>query len=359
MSGMTDTQPSLWRRHWKLILNIATVAALVGLIFLIRHQLVETLHNLKHVNLWILFLIIPVEFLNYHAQTRLYQRLFAIVGNKLSYKFLFRASLELNFINHVFPSGGVSGISYFGLRLKNGSELSASKATLVHVMKLMLMFITFEVVLVFGLFALAVAGKASNLTMLFTGSLATLLIIGTLVFAYIVGSKQRINNFMTAATKLLNRLIHVFRRAHPETISIERAHGVFDEIHENYRMFRDHLPELRWPAFWALMTSVTEIAAIYVVYVAFGEWVNIGAVILAYAVANFAGLVSVLPGGVGIYEALMTAVLAAGGVPPNISLPVTVMYRVVNTAVQIPPGFLLYHAALNRGQRKDPTSASI
>jgi len=73
---------------------------------------------------------------------------------------------------------------------------------------------------------------------------------------------------------------------------------------------------------------------------------NIGAVILAYAVANFAGLVSVLPGGIGIYEALMTAVLVASGVPAAVSLPVTVMYRVVNTAVQIPIGYYFYHRTL-------------
>ncbi len=88
--------------------------------------------------------------------------------------------------------------------------------------------------------------------------------------------------------------------------------------------------------------------ALYIVYVAFGEYVNVGAVILAYAVANFAGLVSVLPGGVGIYEALMTAVLVAGGIPAAVSLPVTVMYRVVNTLIQVPPGYYFYHRAIHR-----------
>jgi uncharacterized protein (TIRG00374 family) len=92
-----------------------------------------------------------------------------------------------------------------------------------------------------------------------------------------------------------------------------------------------------------LIANITEILAIYVVYLAFGEAVNIGAVILAYAVANFAGLISVLPGGVGIYEALMTAVMATAGVPAAVSLPVIVMYRVLNTIIQLPPGYYFYH----------------
>jgi uncharacterized protein (TIRG00374 family) len=96
------------------------------------------------------------------------------------------------------------------------------------------------------------------------------------------------------------------------------------------------------------MANTTEILAVYVVYIAFGHWVNPGAVILAYAVANFAGLISVLPGGVGIYEALMTATLAAAGVPAAVSIPVTVMYRVLNITIQVIPGYFFYHKALHK-----------
>lgn len=340
-------------RRWKLILNIVTVVALIGLIYVIRHQLVETLRNLQHVNLWILLLILPIEALNYHTQVKLYQGLFQIVGNKLSYKYLYRAALELNFVNHVFPSGGVSGISYFGLRLKDGQKITASKATLVQVMKLVLIVISFELLLVSGLIFLAVVNKASNLTILITSSLSTLLIVGTLLVAYIIGSRQRINGFFTAITRFVNRLIQIARPAHPETINIKRARGAFDDMHENYLLFKRHYRELKAPFWYALLTSITELMALYIVYVAFGEYVNIGAVILAYAVANFAGLVSVLPGGVGIYEGLMTAVLAAGGVSPSISLPVTVMYRVVNTLIQVPPGYYFYHMSLANSTTDD------
>jgi uncharacterized protein (TIRG00374 family) len=111
---------------------------------------------------------------------------------------------------------------------------------------------------------------------------------------------------------------------------------------------------LRAPYVWALLANFWEVIAVYVVYVAFGHLVNFGAVIIAYAVANFAGVVSVLPGGVGIYEGLMTLVLTATGVPSRLSLPVTVMYRVVNTLVQLPPGYYFYHRTLN--VPKEPTT---
>lgn len=337
----------LWKR-WKLVLNIVTLVALAILIYALRDQLANTISNLGRVNAMALLLIIPVEILNYHSQARLYQGLFSIVGNKLSYKFLFKTSLELNFVNHVFPSGGVTGISYFGLRMRDGESITGGKATLVQVMKLGLTFLSFEVLIVFGLLSLTIMGNANNLTIMVAAILSTLLLVGTGVFAYIVGSKQRINAFFGTVTKILNRIIQVLRPNHPETINIARTRRLFDDFHDNYQAIKDSYHELRKPFWWALMTNITEVAALYVVYIAFGEFVNVGAVILAYAVANFAGLVSVLPGGVGIYEALMTTVLASAGVPAAVSLPVTVMYRVVNTAIQLPPGYYYYHKNLTR-----------
>lgn len=336
-------------KHWKLIVNLATLAALVILIYVVRDDLVNTFRNLGHINAWALLLLLPVEFLNYHAQARLYQRLFAIVGNRLSYKFLFKTSLELNFVNHVFPSGGVTGMSYFTLRLREGKKLSAGKATFIHVMKIALYFLAFEVILVFGVFCLALMGRVNGIVILAAGSLSTLLVVGTIGFVYIIGSKQRINSFFTGLTRALNRLIRIVRPSYPETINISQARKSFDDFHDSYQSIKDNYHRLKIPFLYALLADATEVAAVYVVYIAFGEWVNIGAVILAYGIANFAGLVSVLPGGVGIYEALMTTVLAATGIPPGVSLPVTVMYRILNTLIQIPPGYYLYHKAIRRG----------
>jgi uncharacterized protein (TIRG00374 family) len=347
---MAKEKKSFWGKHWKLVVNLVTLAALVVLIYAVRKDIGSTFRDLTHVSGWALFLLLPVEFLNYHAQARLYQRLFAIVGNKLSYKFLFKASLELNFVNHVFPSGGVTGLSYFTLRMRQGKELSGGKVTFIHVMKIALYFLAFEVILLFGVFALAAMGRVNNIVILTAGSLSTLMVVGTLGFMYIIGSKQRINSFFTALTRALNRLIRVVRPRHPETINISKAKDTFDDFHDSYAQIRSNYQQLKVPFLYALLADATEIGAVYVVYIAFGEWVNIGAVILAYGIANFAGLVSVLPGGVGIYEALMTTVLAATGIPPSVSLPVTVMYRILNTLIQIPPGYYLYHRAIKRGE---------
>ncbi|HLF66192.1 MAG TPA: lysylphosphatidylglycerol synthase transmembrane domain-containing protein [Gammaproteobacteria bacterium] len=346
------------QRRLKAALTVITVGALMFLAYAVRHQLADTLNNLGEVNTWAVLLILPLELLNHLSQAKLYQGLFRVLGERFRIRSMFRLSLELNFVNSVFPSGGVSGFSYLSIRLKN-ERISTAQATLVQLMRFVLIFISFQILLFIGLVALAIGGQANDLILLVAGSLATLLFIGTFAMAFIVGSKKRIDIFFTTITKLLNRIIHIFRPNHPETFNIEIARGTFHELHENYMHIRRNLYVLKLPLVYALFANLTEICAIYVVYLAFGHLVNPGAVILAYAVANFAGLISILPGGIGIYEGLMTGVLVAGGVPAALSLPVTIMYRVVNMSVQLPPGYFYYQKNLHTDSYAEEIKESI
>jgi uncharacterized protein (TIRG00374 family) len=123
-----------------------------------------------------------------------------------------------------------------------------------------------------------------------------------------------------------------------------------DDMHQNYKQLENNLRQLQ-PAFWhAFLMNSWEILAVFVSFAAFGNMVNIGAIILAYAVANFAGVVSILPGGAGVYEILMTSVLVAGGVPAGLALPVVVIYRLVSSVIQLPPGYILYRRGIAGGR---------
>jgi putative heme transporter len=334
------------RHHWRGILNLVTIAAMLFLVYALRHQIIETLKNIAHVDYWVLLFIIPIQALSYDVHARMYKSILDHLGQPVSYRTMYRVTLELTFVNHAFPSGGISGISYFGLRLKQFGVRTGT-ATLLQLMRFILLFISFQVLVAIGLFALAIGGKSNNLMILVGGVLATLTLVATLLMGYIVGSKERINNFFTSLTKGLNRIIQVVRPNYPETISIAKVQILFTEMHESFMALKANVSLLRSSFFYALAANVCEILTIYIVFIAFGEWVNIGAVILAYAIANVAGLISVLPGGVGIYEVLMTAVMAAAGVPAGLSIPIIVMYRVLSMTVQLLPGWFLYHQAIS------------
>ncbi len=342
-------------KRWKLVLNIATVVALLILLYFIRGDLETTFRNLLRVNGWALVLMVPFEALNYHYQTKLYQRLFEIVGNKFNYSHLLKASLELNFVNHVFPSGGIAGISYFSLRLRD-KEITGAKASMVQFMKLLLTIFSFEILVFVSIFFLAMGGKVNSFTMLVASVLSTLLLVGSALFIYIIGNRQRINSFLSYITVRLNKLISLVPTAKKEVIDIGKARLVFDDFHDTFAEMRRDRSRMLQPLVNALLLNITEVAVVYSVFVAFGHFVNPGAVILAYGLANFAGFISVLPGGVGIYETLMIAVLLATGVPTDLSLPVIIMYRVLNTLIQLPAGYYFYQKYISQhGKPPKPT----
>lgn len=336
------------RARWRTYLTIFTFLALIGLIYKLHSQIAEVLHNLTHIHSAILLLILPFQVLNYHSYAQLYRSLLATFGKKVKYWPMYRIGLELNFVNQILPSGGVSGISYFGLRAKS-EGVSPATATLVQFIKLMFLYLSFLPLLILGLFFLAIKGHANNVVIMIATLIITLVIIGTLLVIYVIGSRSRINTFLTLLTKILNRIINLLRPKHPETINIARAQKAFAELHDNYQIFRKDIRNFKKPFLYTLLANATEIGTLYTVYLAFGSPVNLGAVILAYAVANFAGLVSVLPAGIGIYEGLMTAVLVATGIPAKISIPVTLTYRILALFIQLVPGFIYYQKALHAG----------
>lgn len=337
---------SFLRRNWRMILTLVTFVALGGFVYALRKQIFTTITKLEDINYLILLAMPLFQFGHYHFVALFYRRLFRILDEVVRYKFLFKTALELNFVNLVFPSGGVSGFSYFSIRMRT-KGVKAGKATLVQTMRFVLLFVAFQILLFVGVFMLALDGKANNFMILIASSLGTLLLVFTVGLTFIIGSERRIDSFFTFLTKALNKIIQIFRPNHPETISVAGAKNAFQEYHGNYKLLKKDMKRLKKPLLYALLINLSEVATIYTVFVAFGQYVNPGAVIIAYAVANFAGLISVLPGGIGIYEALMTAVLAAGGVPPALSLPVIVAYRVINIGIQLPPGAYFYNRAVH------------
>jgi len=198
------------------------------------------------------------------------------------------------------------------------------------------------------------SGKSGGGVALFIGlSIAFMTLFGVVAGAYIVSSEKRIRSFTAFLPKVANYILKSFTRKN-NTINIAKIEKMFTDLHKDYMMVSKNWRSLKAPFLWSLMINVTEIGTAYLAYVALGQLVNPGAVILAYSVASFAGLISILPGGIGVYETLMTAVLASAGVPKALALSATLIYRIFTWIVFIPVGFVLYQIALRKGDAEKP-----
>lgn len=335
------------KKDFKFWINFVTITALVVLVVISRKQVIEAFQKLGDLNAFALLLIIPLQILNYYAVARLYQDYFKSQGHSLGIKQLYSISLELNFVNHVFPSGGVSGFSYLNMRLKQ-SNISAAKSALAQLLRFALTFISFILLLFFGMLVLAFRRHTNPLTILIGLSMAFFTVIGLMVAGFVISDERRIKSFSSFLPKVINRIANLLRRHKREVISVNKVERSMTELHADYVVISKDWKVLLKPFWWAMMVNVTDITTIYAVFTAFGYWINPGALILAYGVANFAGLIAVLPGGIGVYEGLMAATLTSAGIGKALALSATVVYRVLNMLLFLPIGYFLYQRVLKR-----------
>lgn len=339
----------------KLWLNIITFAALILIIFFAWTDIIHALQKITTLNIWVLLLIIPAQFFAFYSLGQVFYHFFRATGVYLTMKQLFSPMMELNFVNHVFPSGGASGFSYLTLRLKPYG-VSPAKSTLAQFGRFVSTFIAFVALMFVALFVLSLQGDVSPLVVLAVSSIASTVLFSTAVLVFVVSRESRIDTFTKTLTIWINKAIHLFRPKHPETISLKSVRTTFLELHEDYLVVRQN-PKAMLPVMgWAILTNLAEASLLYIAFLAHGEWVNPGAVLIALVVANLVGLVAILPGGVGLYEPLMAAVLISGGIPAGLALSATLVYRVISLLASLITGYFLYHRALNRYGTHDTTS---
>lgn len=341
-------------KSFKFWLNIITFAALGLLVFFTRSQIVEAFNTFTRLNLLWLLLVIPIQLFNHFSVAKFYQSYLKTLGEKIKTTELYKVSLEMNFVNNVFPSGGVSGFGYLGVRMRK-LGVRGSKSALLQTSRHFLTFVSFIIYLLLALLLLSVFGSASRFIILIASSLSSMIVFGSIVLIYIISNESRIKHFTAALPNLANNVIGFFHSKNKRPIDVEKIEKLFGELHNDYKHVRKNWRDLRYPFMWTMLMNFTEILTIFVVYLSFGELVNPGAIIISYAVANIAGLVSILPGGVGIYEGLMTAVMASAGVNKALALSATVVYRVFNMGLFLPIGYIFYQRALKQDDL-DPES---
>lgn len=332
---------------WKLWLNLATLVVLSIIIFLAWPDIVKATQRSMTLDIWPLLATIPLQFLFYAAMAKFFFYFFEIIDAKVRFKTLVPAMIELNFVNHLLPSGGLSGFSYLTLRLRS-YDVSTAKSTLAQIARFAFTFIAHIFLAFVALLFLAIEDRASSLVVLLVSGVVFTLLFCMGIIIFVIGSKDRIVWFSKVLARCLNKMIHFFRRRHPETIKLTQVEKTFLELHEDYQLTRSHIQQTRKAFWWMLLSVLTEMIMLYAVFAAHGEWVNPGAVVLALIIASSAGLIAALPGGVGIYEPLMSAVFIAVGVSPDLAISATLVFRIISLLLSLLTGYVLYHRAIQR-----------
>lgn len=93
---------------------------------------------------------------------------------------------------------------------------------------------------------------------------------------------------------------------------------------------------------WAAANWLLDAASLWVFIAAFGYRTSVDGLLVAYGLANVMAAVPITPGGLGIFEGVLTPTLVGFGVPADIAVLGVVGYRLVNFWLPIPAGGLAY-----------------
>lgn len=327
-----------------------TLILLAVVLYEARHSIERAWLLLGQVNLWVLVLVIPVVIISYFAVGEMIfsylrqKRLIAHV-NPLT---LMRISLELNFVNHVLPSGGASGVAYLNWRMgKLGVNMA--RATMAQAVRYVAGFMAATVMLLIGLLMVTIDGTVNRWIILMSAGLILSMVVGTFGLYYAISNKNRIEKIASWLTRTCNAFVRRLTFGKKSAVlNFNRVKHYFEELHVDY-VELSHDKKLLWqPFLWGLLYVSMDVAMFWVTFWAFGTNVNPATILIAYHLASLAGFLVVTPGGVGAYEWIMVTIIVMSGIMQEQAIAGIVLARTIILLVTVVFGYIFYQQAIYR-----------
>ncbi|NTW61598.1 flippase-like domain-containing protein [Candidatus Saccharibacteria bacterium] len=333
-------------RSW---LTIITFILLAVVVLFGWQEIVKAWNLLDKVNLWIWLLLIPVQLVSYYAVGEI---VFSYLRSKgdldsISRWSMTRTALELNFVNHVFPSGGAAGFSYLGWVLHRHG-VSAGRATMAQIIRFVLAFVSFVGLVLLSLIALAFDHKVNGSIIAVSFLLVVMTVVGVGLVIFAISNHQRLVKFSTWLTRIVNKIVAKFRHKRKPILDEEIVEKFFTDLHQDYIELMHDKRVLASPFLWALFANICDVLLILLSFVSLGFYINPAIIFIAFGISSIMSFFSVTPGGTGVYEAVMIAFLASAGVSADLAIAGTLLARTTLLVVTIVFGYIFYQLTINK-----------
>ena len=328
---------------------------LAVILFASRKELMHAWHLLSQVNLLILSLMIPMQILVYYAGGEMIFSYLRAKGQleKVKQRELVRVALEGNFVNHILPSGGVSGVTYLTWRL-GMYGVPPGRATMAQVVRHASGFAAFAVLLLLSVIAVTIDGTLNRWIILASAAIFGLIVLIILGCIYLLSSKRRVEWFAAQVYRAINWFV---RRAtfgkKRKWVSEAIIMKFLEEMHDDFMGLRRDKRLLIKPFIWGVVYTLGDAALFMIAFWSLGELFNPAPILIAYGVATLAGMFVLTPGGAGAYEAIMVTFLSFAGIPSGVAIAGTLLARVVILVGTVIFGYVFYQQALNEGGKKN------
>ncbi|MCE8424040.1 MAG: flippase-like domain-containing protein [Candidatus Methanoperedens sp.] len=313
------------RNIWFVII----IGFIIFAVFASQIGIQRLLDLINEVNKPLLLLVVIFNLLNLLAFTITWQLLTS--ANISLYK-LFKFYMAGTFINNITPTFGTGGEPIKAMLL--GAQTGKSKAecfasVISQRMVNMVPFLTVGIiglVLMFGRPGITL--NLWEITGLVFSIVAGFGIYFLLIYFYMY--KDKLSSFVHSSIRFFAPFIGLMKKgfdhiAYSEAVeeSINSFHGGLKEIHHNKKDL------LKKAILFSYIGWMFDILAIYTIFLAIpGSHIHVSVLIITYTISMISGWLPLfLPGGLGIVDGTMAGLFIFGGVPVEIAILATMLYR--------------------------------
>jgi len=335
------------RSHHRLITALIVSISILGIVLVVsdwqdmRQVLVEA-------DWHFLPLVLLFTFFSYTFYSYAYALVSQLLGIQMGKRELAEVCFISTVVNHVLTTGGVVGYSlrYLLMKMYNVTLKDVLSSSILHYYLTSLDMLTFlPLSFIYLLLNAAVprgvAIALGVMTLLF--GLVLILITGLVLFP----SRRR--PFISLLAHLGRRILH--------RDYITWLTQLDDTLTRGTEAIRNKPIRLVWIMLLTLLDFTCSIIAMGFVFEALGPPVKAAALVTGYVIGIMAGLVSMIPGGLGVQEGSMAGIYALLGVRLEQAVLAAILFRILYYLL---PYFLIlpfYNRLLHRASKQAPSES--
>jgi uncharacterized protein (TIRG00374 family) len=258
-----------------------------------------------------------------------------LIRRQISFYKLFKFYVAGIFINNITPTFGSGGEPVKAMLL--GEETGSSKAECFAGV------VYHRIVNIFSFLAIELAGlgllfympgltlERWEISALVLSIVFGLFILGLLVYFYM--RKDKLSLFAHSMLRFFAPLIKRVKKGFDHRVHANALEKSINSFHSGLQSIHCNKKGLAKAMFFSSLGWVFEIMEMYVIFLSLGSGahISISALIITYSISIISGWIPLfLPGGIGVVDSTMATLFILVGVPLEVALLVTLLYRLAS-----------------------------
>lgn len=311
-----------------------------GLYFLIPRLigLQEAVKLIIFATKWKILIAIGFEVISYMGAAWLLGIILSRLGYKIKFFTRFKISSIAAFAMHFFPisSFGEGAVDYYFLRKQ---KVYTGSILLMLVLRVIITYIAFLLIFLIGLALVPTAPYIKISPKIISFALFLIIIGAILYISYLYKNKEKFRKSWHKLFRLFRPFVNKIRG---KEMAEAQEQIIFEDIYQGIGLFSKKKRFMILSVIAGMIYWLGDITCFYFVFQAFNYNIHWGVLIFGYCSATLLGMISFIPGGLGVIETSMGLIYSGLGVPGSLAVMAILVFRFFSFWMWIPFGLYSY-----------------